>query len=318
RRRIRLRAIAQKTLDIVPTIFEHIPPAIETRTTTHHLKDLAPLNPANCPGFTIRSLGPHHGRKGTRIRVLDKDAFDAAITLQPNTTVSSILSASPRPQPGEDTQMTDCSSTPTQPTKPVALLNLANAHQPGGGWLNGALAQEEALCYRSSLGLSLLKTLYPIPPLSALYTPHVVIIRDALPAHTLLFPNTPALDLPVTSVITAAAIFRPWLRNPDRDTYAREEDVEITMYKIRLILRVAVLQGHTKIVLGALGCGAFGNPAAEVAKLFLEVLQEEEFQGGWWEEVVFAVMDNKSGENGGKDGDGNYGVFYRALHGHVV
>lgn len=35
------------------------------------------------------------------------------------------------------------------------ILNFANAHSPGGGWLKGAMEQEEAICYRSSLSLSL-------------------------------------------------------------------------------------------------------------------------------------------------------------------
>lgn len=77
--------------------------------------------------------------------------------------------------------------------------------------------------------------------------------------------------------------------------------------------------GHTKLVLGALGCGVFANPPGDVARCFLEVLRETEFQGGWWQEVAFAVLDNvKGGEEGGKEGKGNFGVFYRGLHGKVV
>lgn len=87
---------------------------------------------------------------------------------------------------------------------------------------------------------------------------------------------------------------------------------------MRLLLRVAAHQGHSKLVLGALGCGAYGNPAPEVAKMFLEVMREREFRGGWWEEVVFAVKDNVRPEFGGKEGRGNFGVFWRTLNGVVV
>jgi hypothetical protein len=60
------------------------------------------------------------------------------------------------------------------------------------------------------------------------------------------------------------------------------------------------------------------NPPTDVAQCFLEVLREKEFQGGWWEEVAFAVLDNAKGPNRGKDGNGNFGQFYKVLNGQVV
>jgi hypothetical protein len=48
------------------------------------------------------------------------------------------------------------------------------------------------------------------------------------------------------------------------------------------------------------------------------VLREKEFQGGWWEEIAFAVLDNTQGPHSGKDGSGNYGQFCRMLDGRIV
>ena len=134
--------------------------------------------------------------------------------------------------------------------------------------------------------------------------------------HELLPYQDASTDLPVVSVLSVAG-----LRKPDVTLdyqYVNAEDREATKSKIRVALRVAALQGHRKLVLGALGCGVFGNPPPEVAKCFLEVLKEDEFQGGWWEDIAFAVLDNTKGTMGGKTGIGNYGVFYRALDGEIV
>ncbi|KAJ4365799.1 hypothetical protein N0V83_008420 [Neocucurbitaria cava] len=205
-----------------------------------------------------------------------------------------------------------------RPVKPVAVLNLASERSPGGGWQNGALAQEECLCYRSSLYLSLHKTYYPLPSLSAIYTPSVVLIRDAMSCgHTLLTPTEAPANLPITSVISVAALRKPQLTD-DKQRFKNVGQRAETKRKIRVTLRVAARQGHTKLVLGALGCGVFANPPKEVAECFLEVLREKEFQGGWWEEVGFAVLDNVKGTDGGKDGNGNFGVFYRVLDGEIV
>lgn len=72
--------------------------------------------------------------------------------------------------------------------------------------------------------------------------------------------------------------------------------------KIRMILRIAAKHGHTKLVLGNLGSG---DGAEDAAKSFLEVFQEDEFQGGWWEYVFFAVMDKS--KNAGPGDDRTYG-----------
>lgn len=303
-----LRAVAAETKAALPDVLAQLLDFDTKASSIHHAQDLAPLDPKDCPGVELPESDPETGKKGTRIRVYDQDTFDAALELQPNTTVQSTQ------QP--KTEDTNKPQEEIQTKKPVAVLNLASELHPGGGWQNGALAQEEALCFRSSLYLSLHPSYYPIPTLSALYSPAVVIIRDAMSrGHTLLFPSTPAAELPVTSVVTMAALRRPEL---DSSGHYKPQDRKITKDKIRVVLRVAANQGHRRLMLGALGCGAFRNPPEDVAQCFLEVFNEDEFQGGWWEDVVFAVLDNAKGDKGGKDGVGNFGVFYRTLDGVVV
>ncbi|KAF3053465.1 hypothetical protein E8E11_009134 [Didymella keratinophila] len=386
-RNMELKKIAQETKDVLPAILKSLPGFGVDVSAVYDLSDLAPLDPADCPGHVLPSGDEDAGQVGARIRVLDKDSFDAAIELQPDYKAKGHLSnlapatfsaddSEPEASPAaddnsnEDDEMDldglpvtqprsqlppqapswDLSARPpltTSPAKPfqktnppkptpttksytihpfsrltsspVLVLNLASERHAGGGWQNGAMAQEESLCYRSSLYRSLRRRFYPLPSLSVIYTPSVVIIRSASSDGHALYKEQ-AGDLPVASVLSVAAMRHPDVTtSTDRtEKFSNAGQRAETKRKIRISLRVAARQGHRRLVLGALGCGVFANPHSDVAACFLEVLSEREFQGGWWEDVVFAVLDNKSGGEGGKDGKGNFGAFYRVLHGKVV
>jgi len=262
-RRAELRIAARETKEILPDVLCQLK-GDTTTSTLCSLEDLEPLDPEACPKFELPEEEGKPTQKGTRIQVFDQDTFDTAIILQPDTTSAT-------------------------EEKPVAILNLASERHPGGGWLNGALAQEEALCYRSSLYLTLKDDFYRIPPLSGVYSPTVIIIRDALSrGHGLLCGETPAEDLPVTSVITVAAQRTPKLSR--HLTYQHDSDRQLMKNKIRLILRIAARNGHTKLVLGALGCGAFRNPPKDVAQCFLEVFHEKEDGGSKWRLLCWTML----------------------------
>lgn len=228
----------------------------------------------------------------TLVRVIKIDTLDAAIRLSSLTTSTIASSSYP----------------------PVLVLNMANAKHAGGGWLKGAMAQEEALCYRSSLCFTLKRRFYPIPDRAVIYSPTVVVMRESLAKGHRLLDLTKPEKLPVISVVSVAAVRDPSVQrrlDDGEESYSNGDDRNLMRSKIRMTLRVAASKGHRKLVLGALGCGAFGNPKGAVVRLWKEVLTEPEFGGGWWEDIVFAVLD----DGGGKDSNGNYGVFCRGLDG---
>ncbi|KAI4245465.1 MAG: hypothetical protein L6R40_002526 [Gallowayella cf. fulva] len=275
-----LAATAQETLDILPEVIKTTPNA---RPTSELLEPhtLLPASQSHCPN--LRKI---------KIRVINMDTLDAAYLINS-------MTAGTLHQPG---------------SLPVLVLNMANAKWAGGGWMQGARAQEEAICYRSSLYLSLKHQYYPMADRAAIYSPRVVVIRDSLErSHRLLDLSRPD-DLPIVSVVSMAAVRDPpTVRKvgDGEERYARAADRELMRAKIRMVLRVAAAKGHRQLVLGALGCGAFGNPRGEVADLWKEVFLETEFSGGWWKDVVFAVLDSSNDQ----DADTNYGVFFRGLHG---
>ncbi|ROW01613.1 hypothetical protein VSDG_02035 [Cytospora chrysosperma] len=279
-----LADVASETKSVLPFILKDLPDIQADNSELLSLgTDLPPLKKEDCP---------RHDK--VAVRVINEDTYDAAMSMM---------------------AFDDPNATGTDKATRVAVLNLASDTSPGGGWLNGAMAQEEALCYRSSLSLSLHRRYYPWGTLQGVYTRDVVIIRtSADTGHKLLAPDTPARRLPVVSVLGVAAVRRPRLSEAQvlgsgaaRKVFADREDRELTKKKMRLVLRMAVSRGHDRLVLGALGCGAFRNPVEEVASCWKEVLEEDEFCGGWWREMVFAVFDRKD--------EGNFEVFQTTLGG---
>ena len=75
--------------------------------------------------------------------------------------------------------------------------------------------------------------------------------------------------------------------------------------KIRTILRMSANTGHDSVVLGAFGCGAFGNKPDVTAKIFKDVMLEPEFQGHF-REIAFGVINDRNGSQ-------NYSIFKKYL-----
>ncbi|KAF4995097.1 hypothetical protein FGRMN_5361 [Fusarium graminum] len=280
RRGTALAAVAKETRTVLPNILSRLPNIDASRSEALFYGNLPALKAIDCPRRTPSGK--------TTIKIINDDSLNAAISL---------------------------ASSKSPPSGRVAVLNMASHRSPGGGWLKGARAQEEALCYRSSLYLSLHRRYYPWKQRMGIYTPDVVIIRsDQDSGHKLLVPNFQPDELPVVSVLSIAALRTPDIRNivfntssgcVTEPTFAKPGDRELTKLKMRLCLRMAAQRNHGLLVLGALGCGAFRNPPKEVARCWLEVLKEPEFQGGWWEEIWFAVFD--------KRGEGNLEIFEDVL-----
>lgn len=94
------------------------------------------------------------------------------------------------------------------PTAKVGVLNMASEKHGGGGWMKGALAQEEALCLRSTLAKTLKRRYYPLPPLGAIWSPSVAVFRDEVRSWCRLYNDN---EIFVVGVVSVAALRCPRL-----------------------------------------------------------------------------------------------------------
>ena len=182
----------------------------------------------------------------------------------------------------------------------AASLNFASATNVGGGWLNGARAQEEYLCRNSVLAqcIGAQREFYlyhqtqraPRYSDTMLYSPDVAVVRDEFDCLCAPWP---------ASIITAAA---PNLNHGM--ALPLDELRELWRARITRVFDVALANDHTALVLGAWGCGAFKNDPAMVARAFADVIEK---YAGQFELLLFAVLDI-----GGKQG--NFEPFARQFH----
>ena len=203
----------------------------------------------------------------------------------------------------------------SDPSGPVLVLNLANPVNPGGGVRSGAKAQEEDLCRKSSLLLSLespeAQPYYQYNRSLGSYmgsdavmiTPQVEIIKDEKGD---LLPESV-----VAAVMTCAA---PMIKRGLEGMTDRQYQ-DLVYNRITGMLKVAAHLGYEVLVLGAFGCGAFGNDAKVVSDLFYKALKEFDYDGmmakDFFRRIDFAVMDHTPDQYNFREFSRNFTNFYR-------
>lgn len=167
--------------------------------------------------------------------------------------------------------------------KPL-VLNFANGTHVGGGFLTGARAQEETLCYASTL--------------------YSTLVGDPMYAYNLKTNEMESTDY---MILSQAVVFRdddynlissPWIMDVVTATapiaqsrwggVSQERGAEVMRGRIERLFDVAHAYGYTDLVLGAWGCGAFGNDPQKIANIFKESLNNREYL---FETVCFTIAD---------------------------
>lgn len=173
----------------------------------------------------------------------------------------------------------------------VGILNFANGTKPGGGYLSGATAQEESLCRHCPALYSSLTTMPeyyqdneaigPQSGDSCIISYGVEIVRDL--DYSLLD------EYPKVTVITAAA---PWQKK------CQEAGINVTAAmidrRVEHIILSAIRANVEILILGAWGCGVFGNDPEVIAGSFALALASKYH---FFKKVIFAILPDETSEN---------------------
>ena len=165
----------------------------------------------------------------------------------------------------------------------AALLNFASYRHPGGGFITGAWAQEEAICHDSTLynvlcefeefyvenEKKLNNSLYTD---RAIFSPKIVFERDEKSAEC--------------DVITCAA---PNFGAARGRGITAEQNESALKQRADLVISIAEENGCDTMILGAWGCGVFGQDPRLVSRLFKERLAKSSVK-----KAVFAIPGNNN------------------------
>ncbi len=198
--------------------------------------------------------------------------------------------------------------------KRICVHNFASSKTPGGGVVKGSSAQEECLCRISSLYFCISiqdmwdrfynthrNNLDNIHNGDCIYTPGVTVIKTD--------DNTPKLmaenDWYQVDVITLAAPkIGGGARPGERPRMIKDKELlKIHEKRMRRFFDIARSKGEEVLILGAFGCGAYGNKPEIVAQAMKKVVEEYRYD---FETIEFAVYC-RPGD------DWNYKVFKRIL-----
>jgi hypothetical protein len=179
-----------------------------------------------------------------------------------------------------------------------AVLNMANPVVPGGNYVEGAPAQEENMFRRTDCHFSLDRS--QMHSVTERYRPRITRLLEARDGRVMLDMASPRTCLRGPEDRTRSDLGYRWLgaeeifpflelraaavRRADTQRFAAGE------MRRRIAAQLDTLRsaGVRHAVLGAFGCGAFGNPAEQVARIYRDEIQ---CRATDFSVIAFAIFD---------------------------
>ena len=179
-----------------------------------------------------------------------------------------------------------------------AALNMANAYVPGGAYVEGGAAQEENMFRRTDCHLRVGANEYDAR--LDRYVPEMTSTLSAENGKVYLDSTHPRVCIRGPEDRSRADLGYAWL--PDDEVFpffelrAAAQDLRggapfgeaNARQRVAAQLDTLVEQDVRHVVLGAFGCGAFGNPAPRVAELYREEIERRKTS---FLVIAFAIHD---------------------------
>lgn len=194
-----------------------------------------------------------------------------------------------------------------------AVLNMANAYLPGGRYVEGTVAQEENMFRRTDCHFAVARA--QLGPDGEHYTPEMTALLSGEGGRVLLDTAAPRVCLRGGEERARPDLGYPWLADDEVFSFYElraaavdrrgGEPFDREAMQRRIAAQFATLDaaGCRHVVLGAFGCGAFANPAAEVAAVYRAALDRVRHR---FAVIAFAVFHAGYGPD-------NFTPFQRVL-----
>ncbi len=178
-----------------------------------------------------------------------------------------------------------------------AVLNMANAYVPGGAYVEGASAQEENIFRRTDCHFQIGPEEYDTA--RDCYVPEMTRLLSARDGEVYLDKDQPRVCIRGAEDRSRSDLGYHWLSDdqvfPFFELRAAAQDLrdgsefDEEDARRRIAAQLDTLSAHRvrHAVLGAFGCGAFRNPAAEVARIYRGEISSRE---QCFDAIAFAIF----------------------------
>lgn len=167
--------------------------------------------------------------------------------------------------------------------KKIIALNFANAIVAGGAYLLGGNAQEESLCRASML-------YYAIKPVTEFYSANRRHITADYTDGMIFSENVPVIRNDrgemLSSPVSCDFITCPAVNRYEAFFLSKNAANSIMERRIEKIVSFAAQKHPRLIILGAFGCGAFGNKREDVLPMFERAINAYTDSSS---EIIFAI-----------------------------